>query len=290
MEQNSRNAQNSQNSQNSQNAQNAQNSEYIHPHIKLSTYEAQFFKTDVLFEEHLLVWLISGETKIIQADKTHIFRAGDTLLFPRNQLVKVISYPKDGLPHQSASIHLTADWLKEYYEKNKAKAVRPHPPEFRTFGRHPLLQSFLASLIPYFDLKELLPEAIAAGKIEEAVNILRTIDGDIDGLLASFGDPGKIDLASFMEKNYMFNMSLDKFGYLTGRSLTTFKRDFKKTFNTTPQKWLTQRRLQLAHHELAEKKRKPGEVYLEAGFENFSHFSYAFKKHFGYPPTHPGSQ
>jgi hypothetical protein len=31
-----------------------------------------------------------------------------------------------------------------------------------------------------------------------------------------------------MEQNYMFNMSMDKFGYLTGRSLTTFKRDFKK--------------------------------------------------------------
>ncbi len=42
----------------------------------------------------------------------------------------------------------------------------------------------------------------------------------------------------------MFNMSLEKFGYLTGRSLTTFKRDFFKTFKTTPQRWLTQKRLE----------------------------------------------
>ncbi|RZJ76456.1 MAG: AraC family transcriptional regulator, partial [Flavobacterium sp.] len=27
------------------------------------------------------------------------------------------------------------------------------------------------------------------------------------------------------------------------------------------------------------------EVYYETGFENLSHFSYAFKKHFGYAPT-----
>lgn len=83
----------------------------------------------------------------------------------------------------------------------------------------------------------------------------------------------------------MFNMTLAKFSYLTGRSIATFSRDFKKAFNTTPQKWLTERRLQLAHYQLSEKQRKPIDVYYEAGFENLSHFSYAFKKHFGYAPN-----
>ncbi len=77
---------------------------------------------------------------------------------------------------------------------------------------------------------------------------------------------------------------MEKFGYLTGRSLTTFKRDFKKAFNTTPQRWLTQKRLELAHYRVAEKKMKPVDVYLEVGFEDLSHFSFAFKKHFGYTP------
>jgi len=262
----------------------AYQSQYINPHIKLSCFEDKLFKTDVLFEDHLLVWFISGETKIIQADKTYIFQAGDTFLFPRNRLVKVINYPKDGLPHKAVTMHLTSNWLKDYYTKNKIQVRQGHIPQFRTFGKHPLLQSCLASLIPYFELEETLPENIASLKIEEAVNILRAIDPDIDGVLASFEDPGKIDLSDFMEKNYMFNMPLNKFGYLTGRSLTTFKRDFKKIFDTTPQKWLTQKRLELAHYELSEKKRKPGDVYLEVGFENLSHFSYAFKKHFGYAP------
>lgn len=41
---------------------------YINPEIKLSSYEGKLFKTEAAFEDHLLVWLISGETKIIQAD------------------------------------------------------------------------------------------------------------------------------------------------------------------------------------------------------------------------------
>ncbi|WP_197933121.1 helix-turn-helix domain-containing protein [Spirosoma aureum] len=87
-----------------------------------------------------------------------------------------------------------------------------------------------------------------------------------------------------MDKNFMFNMTMEKFGYLTGRSLTTLKRDFKKAFNTTPQKWLTQKRLERAHYQLTRKKRKPVEVYFEVGFESLSHFSFAFKKQFGYSP------
>ncbi|WP_310587549.1 helix-turn-helix domain-containing protein [Runella rosea] len=80
-------------------------------------------------------------------------------------------------------------------------------------------------------------------------------------------------------------MHIEKFGYLTGRSLITFKRDFKRAFNTTPQKWLTQKRLELAHYQIAERKVKPIEACYETDFENLFHFSFAFKKQFGYAPT-----
>jgi len=121
--------------------------------------------------------------------------------------------------------------------------------------------------------------------MEEVITILRILDPSVDRCLANFSEPGKIDLADFMEKNFMFNMPLQKFAYLSGRSLTTFKTDFKKAFSLSPQRWLTQKRLELAHYQLSEKNGKPADIYLEAGFENLSHFSFAFKKHFGYPPT-----
>jgi AraC-like DNA-binding protein len=72
--------------------------------------------------------------------------------------------------------------------------------------------------------------------------------------------------------------------------LTTFKRDFRKAFNATPQKWLTQKRLELARYQLTEKSRKPIDVFYEVGFENLSHFSFAFKKQFGKSPTELSNQ
>ena len=260
-------------------------SKYLTPEIKLSCYDDKFFKSEVVFDQHMLIWFISGETKIVQSEAAHIFKTGDIFLIPRNKPATIINYPKDGLPHKTVVMLLTAKILRDFYTHiNVAVKITPVP-GIRSYSNHPLLQSCLASLIPYFDIEGVFPENLALLKITEAISILRNIDPGIDGMLANFADPHKAELVSFMEKNYMFNMPLEKFGYLTGRSLTTFKRDFKKAFNTTPQKWLTQKRLELAHYELAQNGRKPVEICYEIGFENLSHFSYAFKKHFGYAPT-----
>ncbi|MDF2934167.1 MAG: AraC family transcriptional regulator [Chryseobacterium sp.] len=258
---------------------------YITDDIKLSSYEDKLFKTEVVFDHHMLVWFISGETKIIQADQSYLFTPGDIFLIPRNQLATIINYPKDGLPHKSVVMHLSINRLRAFYANETLKTKITATQKILSFDKHPLLESCLASLIPYFDVQEKFPENIASLKITEAISILRTIDKSIDNILANFEEPYKIELADFMEKNFMFNMPLEKFSYLTGRSLSTFKRDFKTIYGTTPQRWLTQKRLKLAHYQLTEKNRKPVEVYLETGFENLSHFSYAFKKHFGVTPT-----
>lgn len=257
---------------------------YITPDIKLSSYEDKFFKSDIIFDQHMLVWFISGETKIVQADTIHIFKKGDIFLIPRNQLATIINYPKDGEPHKTVVMHLTTARLKDFYANLDIKPKTSISPKINYYNNHPLLESCLTSLIPYFDMKE-LPEDIASLKITEAITILRTIDKEIDTILANFEEPGKIDLVHFMERNFMFNMPLDKLGYLTGRSLSTFNRDFRKYFNTTPQKWLTAKRLELAHYELTKNKKKAIDVCYEVGFENLSHFSFAFKKQFGYTAT-----
>ncbi|NML21220.1 helix-turn-helix transcriptional regulator [Pseudoflavitalea sp. G-6-1-2] len=256
---------------------------YITEDIKLSCYEDKFFKSDIMFEHHMLIWFLSGETKIVQADATYVFKKGNIFLIPRNQLATIINYPKDGAPHKTVVMHLTEERLKKFYAN---LSVKPKQAQhgILSFSNHPLLESCLASLLPYFDMST-LPGDIATLKITEAISILRAIDQSIDDVLTNFEEPGKVDLIGYMEKNFMFNLSLDKFGYLTGRSLTTFKRDFRKAFHTTPQKWLTQKRLELAHYQFVEKKKKPIDVCYEVGFENLSHFSFAFKKKYGYAPT-----
>jgi AraC-like DNA-binding protein len=260
-------------------------SKYLTTEIKLSCYEDKLFKSDLIFDDHMLVWFISGQTKIIQADATFHFKAGDIFLIPRNVLATIINYPHDGKPHKTVVMHLSGERLKKFYANIDVNSKQHSGQKILSFNKHPLLESYLASVIPYFEIEGTFPENIAYLKITEAISILREIDVTIDGVLGNFDIRGKIDLIDFMERNFMFNMPLEKLGYLTGRSLSTFNRDFKRRFNMTPQKWLTEKRLELAYYHLVEKRKKPTEVYLEVGFEDLSHFSFAFKKKYGVPPT-----
>ena len=69
--------------------------------------------------------------------------------------------------------------LREFYSNEKLKPKASLTQKIRRFTNHPLLESCLASLIPYFEMKD-LPENIASLKITEAISILRAIDEDID--------------------------------------------------------------------------------------------------------------
>jgi AraC-like DNA-binding protein len=240
---------------------------------------------EITLADHVLVGVLAGELKVVQADRTRYAAAGDTLLLPRNQPATLLKAPKDGGAYQAVVLTLPTALVQAYYTQHPPALAQPAAPEPLLFPSNPLLQSLFASLLPYLKLQQPLPEQLLVGKITEALAILRSLDPHSDRVLANFAEPGKVNLVEFMEANYLFNLPLSTFSYLTGRSLTTFKRDFRKAFQLSPQRWLTQKRLALAHYQLATTSRKPVELYLEVGFENLAHFSFAFKKQFGYPPT-----
>lgn len=247
--------------------------------------QERHFRQEILFGTHMLGRLVSGEVKVVVADKTYILKPGDTWFCPRNRLASFINISKDGTPYKAIVVSLEEERLKEFYTHNQPVIKSIHSGNISTFPSHPLLNGLFSSLMAYFDMEEELPIEIVKIKIDETITVLRKIDSSIDSCLANFSKSEKIDLADFMEKNFIFNVPLVKFAQFTGRSLTTFKTDFKKAFHISPQRWLTQKRLELAHYQIQEKQRKISEIYLEVGFENLSHFSFAFKKLFGYSPT-----
>lgn len=149
------------------------------------------------------------------------------------------------------------------------------------------IKAYFDSLVPYFNTDVPLTPELADLKTNEAIALLLRNKG-LENLLFDFGDPYKIDLEAFMNLHYSYHISIAQFARLTGRSLATFKRDFKKTFHTTPERWLLQKRLERAHYLIAKKSQPPSTVYLEVGFENLSHFSTSFKKQFGYNPSSIG--
>jgi AraC-like DNA-binding protein len=237
--------------------------------------------------EHAFTHILAGSLDFFTGNEHRVYRAGDILLVKRNQLAKVIKIPPAGGEFRSVSLYLNQDILRAYSVEYGVKAAGPYQGEgIVRLKENAFYESFADSLTPYLseDGGKVDP-ALSHLKVKEAIMLLLRVDKKVRDLLFDFSEPGKIDLEEFMNRHFTFNVQMKRFAFLTGRSLATFKRDFEKIFHVAPGRWLHQKRLAQAYYLLKEKGKKPSDVYLEVGFEDFSHFSFAFKKEFGKAPT-----
>lgn len=256
------------------------------PEIVYSCYYEVSRGGEQFVRDHVFSYHISGTLVVNDGNKEHIFREGDFRLVKRNQLAKFLKQPPPGGEFKTLSIILDQETLKSLSIEFGYTADRSSPsPNLVVLKPDPLYRSFMDSILPYGNLSPDENMALLSLKVKEAVLLLLRNEPSLKDILFDFTEPGKIDLEAFMLQHYQFNVGLNRFAYLTGRSLATFKRDFEKTFHTSPGNWLLQKRLEEAYYLIKEKGNKPSDVYLEVGFEDLSHFSYAFKNAYGVAPS-----
>ncbi|RYY33500.1 MAG: AraC family transcriptional regulator [Sphingobacteriaceae bacterium] len=260
--------------------------------IAYSCYYERNREGEQFVPRHVFSFQISGTLTVTNGDTSYVFNEGDFRFIKRNQLLKFVKQPKPGGVFKSLSIYLDQDVLQSISLKIAYKAEQKKDAEHESVIKLKpvtLYKSFMDSLLPYVEDNQLVNHQLEKLKQREAIMILLQACPELKDIVFDFTEPGKIDLEAYMRKNFHFNVQMKRFAYLTGRSLATFKRDFQTIFDTSPSKWLLHRRLQEAHYLIKDKGRAPSDVYLELGFENLSHFSYAFKKTYGVPPSKVGA-
>ena len=127
-------------------------------------------------------------------------------------------------------------------------------------------------------------------KIIEFLLLLVNIDKN-KYLVSSFLKPvRKRGIKKFMDDNYLGSLKVNDYASLTGRSVSTFNREFKRIYGTTPNKWLTHKRLEKSSELLKDTNMTVTEVSMEIGYENVSHFIKAYKQLFGNTPRRHKSE
>lgn len=254
--------------------------------IVYSCYANRSREGEQFVPEHVFSYQISGTITFNDGQQTIVREEGGFGFFRRNSLLKFIKQPPEHGELKTISVYLDEDTLREFsMEYGYTASKQVNAPVVTLLKPHPLYASYIQSLQPYDALDSDGNEHLMKLKLKEAILLLLKVNPELKDILFDFSLPGKIDLEAFMQQNFHFNVELKRFAYLTGRSLATFKRDFEKIFHTAPSRWLQQKRLQEAYYLIKEKHRKTSDVYLEVGFEDLSHFSFAFKKAYGVAPS-----
>ena len=235
--------------------------------------------------DHLLIYVAAGTLQCFDAAQSYTFSKGECFIARKNRLAKYkIDAGKEGF--EPIAFCFDEAFLKDYHKKHspQSKGITPKD-TFIKIKETGLLLNFINSVKPYYNAPYQIEKDFEEVKYEELLIILLKQQPELAGFLFDFGIPEKIDLEEFIQKNFTFNTSLKRFAFLTGRSISAFKRDFFTIFNDTPGHWLVQRRLEEAYFLIYEKNQRSCDIYLDLGFEALSHFSAAFKKQFGLRPT-----
>ena len=235
--------------------------------------------------DHVFIYVAKGGFRVFDGEKSYIFKAGEACLARKNRLAKYELLADEG-EFEPILFCFDEPFLKSRSKNHKlGQNTFVSQDTFIQVSKSPLIESFIQSIKPYSRGLMQLDEVFEEVKYDELLLILLTNQPELSEILFDFGIPGKVNLEEFMNRNFKFNISISRFAYLTGRSLSAFKRDFKSIYGDTPSRWIVKRRLKEAYLLMDKQGKKPSDFYLDLGFESLAHFSTSFKKMYGQAPS-----
>lgn len=243
-----------------------------------------------MVEEHKIVYIMSGKLTLRVGNRKVEVQSGHAVFVRKNHLAKEYKQPgNNGEPFKGLFFHLNASVLRKIATDIEIPSVKKNEDLKKelavTLVPHPFLKALFLSLDEYFTCDLPMPEQLIKSKVYETVVILLRLMPQLAPVIFDFSEQWRVELQDFMEKNFLSNMSVEQFAHFSGRSLSSFKREFRDLFHTSPHRWLLNKRLEYAYSLISGRKCEIVEVYLKSGFKNQAHFITVFRKKFGITPV-----
>lgn len=247
--------------------------------------ETEKFK--LLAEENFIIYTISGEKDWIASGKIFKAQPGDALFVKKGVYTTTQYFDVD---HCILILFMSDDFIRSFMVENNSFTVSAAAPgvEDPIIPLHinDTLTALFYSIFGYLKATPEIPRELLELKFRELLYniVLYAQNKALTAYFSSLRFPVRNSLQYVMMNNYRHDLSLDDFARLTGRSLSSFKRDFKRVYNMPPAKWLAEKRLELARNLLLNSDMNVNEVSFESGFKNPAHFNKVFRDKYSLPP------
>lgn len=237
-------------------------------------------------KQYKIIRVISGVSVLTGGDKTIKVYPGEYVFVNQGGFSRITMYPKKKKPFKLICLNFSDKFLHKYRDQNLIPALsEQNIPPFVPVAASVPLSSLFASLQVYAQHNAMPHQPILNLKLEECLHILEREQYALFCRLLSHQTEVKNNLKEFMENNYFHNAPLERFAKLSGRSLSSFRREFIEVFGETPNKWLIRKRVEKGYEMLIAENCRPIDIYWELGFETLAHFSRKFKEQYGITPS-----
>ena len=238
-------------------------------------------------EQHLLYVVLGGSVKLTCGRQTWTVSKNEMILLRRAQSV---SYEKQGSEEtglfESQLFAINDELLKDFLTSQQVQI--PQMTEELGAQVSPMSDRLVAycwSLSPYFNDPSQVNPGLLRLKVMELLYNVMDCSKNIFRQMLQLRQPVKTDIHRVIEENYTSPISLDELAYLSGRSLSSFKREFQDIYGESPARWIREKRLSKAQQMLRSSSLSVADVAYSLGFENPTHFSRIFKQQYGYAPS-----
>ncbi len=240
-----------------------------------------------IIHQNMVDIIIAGKKTIIDAYNITALDAGEIMILAKGSSLVSQALPEQGLFHNLA-IYFTNEVLADFrikYERDGNSKMHPKQP-FITYRQDVFISNYINSVLLLLKSPSKFSDQLKLLKLEELLlYLLQTNPEKLQSLSMIAKDNEDMRFRKAAESHITTPISVDELAFLCNTSLSTFKRKFFNSYGTSPQRWLTRQKMQLAANLLKQPQERPGSVYAQVGYANQSNFILAFKKEYGMTPT-----
>ncbi len=241
------------------------------------------------WHDNFFAYAMAGEMVLKTLKGEYIFKAGECIFAKKGSIIAARHLIQEDFCE--LRVFVPDDFIKSVFQKYRIPLIAAETHE-ETDTLIPLitddvLKVYFHSLLTFFRQFTPPPETLLKLKFEElVVNILsNNTHQPLKCFFSELCRSAKPSIKEIMEANFFSNLSLNEFARLCARSLSAFKQEFKNIFQTTPGKWLLEKRLEYSRYLLETTGFSIDEICTVSGFENRSHFIRVFKSKYGLTPA-----
>ncbi len=238
-------------------------------------------------ELNIITYVVSGRKDWYASGKLYAIKEGDALFVRKGAYTTRQYFDVD---HCLLTCFVSDDFIRNFVRENKDAGLSANPEAVQdkifVLDVNDTLKVLFNSMFSYLKMGSGIPRNLVVLKFKELLFnlVLNPKHEKISRLFNELNLETRSDFDYVMTKNFQYDLELEDFARLCGRSLSTFKRDFKNFYNQTPGKWISERRLEYAKTLLMSSDMNVSEVCYASGFKNPSHFNKVFRQRYQVPP------
>jgi len=260
------------------------------PAIKVYDYStsSECTKQMVSLKLNTISFLQEGHKEVF-ADNTSIAIEKSSFLLMKAGhclMTETLSNSESDYKYRSILLFFSNDLLLDFIKKHQIKTNTNSKKEsIHSFTYDTFLKTFVNGLIDICKLETNIQSTLLIVKFEELMLYLVATKGvQFLHSLISHHNSKTQHFIDVVETNKLNKLSLKELSFLSNMSISTFKREFDKHFQSSPSKWFQEKRLEHAAYLLKSESKRPSDIFETVGYESLSNFIQAFKTKYTVTP------